>query len=188
MTNFLPKEGELLIADTSLLQDEHFTRSVILINHVDEDDVVGFILNRPSPMQLSDIVPGINQKFILHLGGPVDQENLYFIHTMPHLIPGSVQVAQGIYWGGQFEVVEELINSGILNTSNIKFFLGYTGWAKPQLDEELIKKSWIPNRLIDNNDIFLFRKTEGELWQQKMKLIGGEYLIWSNAPENPSLN
>ena len=29
---------------------------------------------------------------------------------------------------------------------------------------------------------------EENVWKDKMKELGGQYLLWSNAPENPSLN
>ncbi len=61
---------------------------------------------------------------------PVEQDNLYFIHNIPDLIPNSIEISNGIYWGGDFESTKELINSGIIGKNNIRFFLGYTGWEE----------------------------------------------------------
>jgi putative transcriptional regulator len=40
---------------------------------------------------------------LLKYGGPVEQDNLYFIHNIPELIPNSIEISNGIYWGGDFE-------------------------------------------------------------------------------------
>ena len=42
-------------------------------------------------------------RFKVYNGGPVEQDNLYFIHKVPHLIDNSIEISDGIYWGGDFE-------------------------------------------------------------------------------------
>jgi putative transcriptional regulator len=46
------------------------------------------------------------------------------IHNIPDLIPNSIEISNGIYWGFDWK---ELINNGKINKHNIRF-LGYTGW------------------------------------------------------------
>ncbi|SHE37813.1 putative transcriptional regulator [Psychroflexus salarius] len=187
MKDDFPKQGEILISDPSLLGDDIFTRSVILINYIDEVDVVGFILNKAADMKLKEILPSIKNDYDIYIGGPVEQDSLYFIHTVPELIPNSVEVNHGIYWGGQFEAIEDLLNNNTITPQQIKFFVGYTGWKKNQLKQELSVKSWIINRPLNLGEIFSTDKLR-EFWKEKMRLIGGEYLIWSNAPDNPNYN
>ena len=33
-----------------------------------------------------------------------EQDNLYFIHKAPDLIPESIEISLGIYWGGDFDI------------------------------------------------------------------------------------
>jgi len=116
----------------------------------------------------------------------VEQDNLYFIHKVPHLIANSVEISDGIYWGGDFETAVELINNTTISENDIRFFLGYSGWSSLQLDEELYSKSWI---VIDNeHQSEIIRKAPIAFWKENMIQLGGDYLLWSNAPENPSLN
>lgn len=187
MPNASYNKGELLIAEPSLLGDQIFTRSVILLNHCDASDVVGFILNRPSNIKLSEVIPGIKTDFELFVGGPVEEENLYFIHKVPHLIPNSIKIDENIYWGGKFECIENLINNNLISPKEVKFFLGYTGWTKPQLDQELVEQSWIPNKFLSENELFS-ESNARDYWKNKMRLIGGDYALWSNAPDNPNHN
>ena len=137
------KAGALLIAEPSIMGDMSFQRSVVMIANHDENGSIGFILNKPLSYTLSDIIPSINSEFRIFNGGPVEQDNLYFIHKVPELIQGSVEISDGIYWGGDFEKTIELINNGVIAQGDIRFFLGYSGWASLQLKEELSSKSWV---------------------------------------------
>lgn len=180
-------KGQLLIAEPSILNDQCFSRSVILITHVDQSDVVGFILNKKSNHNLKELIPDLNTDFPIHKGGPVEEDSLYFIHTIPELIPDSLEIKDGIFWGGNFENVVQLVNDGIVNHENTKFFLGYTGWLNPQLQDEIINKTWIIDDFKQKSNLFKV-SLEGEYWQNKLKSLGGDYLIWSNAPGNPNNN
>ena len=180
------KKGSLLIAEPSIIGDLSFNRSVILLADHNEDGSVGFIMNKPLKFSLKDLVPEINSKFKVYNGGPVEQDNLYFIHNVPNLIPGSIEISNGIYWGGNFEVTKELLNSGLLKKKNIRFFLGYSGWGINQLETEMQANSWILYKNIYGKNILSIAGTS--FWKEKIVELGGEYLIWSNAPENPILN
>lgn len=180
------KKGHLLIAEPSILGDLSFNRSVILLADHNNEGSVGFILNKPLDYTLKDLVPEIESSFTIYNGGPVEQDNLYFIHSIPDLIPDSVEISNGIYWGGDFEKTRDLINSGEINKDNIRFFLGYTGWDANQLEVEMNSNSWI---LIENSyKQKILQKSSSNFWKEKIMELGGEYLIWSNAPENPMLN
>jgi putative transcriptional regulator len=180
------KKGHLLIAEPSILGDLSFNRSVILLADHNNEGSVGFILNKPLDYTLMDLVPEIESSFTIYNGGPVEQDNLYFIHSIPDLIPDSVEISNGIYWGGDFEKTRDLINSGEINKDSIRFFLGYTGWDANQLETEMNSNSWI---LIENSyKQKILQKSSSNFWKEKIMELGGEYLIWSNAPENPMLN
>ena len=186
MVGLKPKKGKLLIAEPSLTGDVSFNRSVVLLAEHNQEGSVGFILNKPLNYSMNELVDEIDVPFPVYNGGPVEQDNLYFIHKVPELIPDSVEISDGIYWGGDFEVTVMLVNSGKISQNEIRFFLGYSGWASLQLDEELNSKSWIVVANKYESDII--QQPTNSFWRQKMMELGGQYLLWSNAPENPSLN
>jgi putative transcriptional regulator len=186
MINTNPKKGNLLIAEPSILGDVSFNRSVILIADHNKEGSIGFILNKPLNYTISDLLPEIEIPLRVYNGGPVEQDNLYFIHKIPDLIPDSIEISNGIFWGGDFKSVIELINAGKLNEKDIRFFLGYSGWDADQLMNELISNSWIVSENIYKNSII--EKIDTTFWKEKMLELGGDYSIWSNAPENPSFN
>ncbi len=186
MPNVPPEKGKLLIAEPSLTGDISFNRSVLILAEHNSRGSVAFILNKPLEFSVHQLIEEINIPMKVFNGGPVEQDNLYFIHSIPYLINNSIEIADGIFWGGDFENVVSLINEGKITEDDIRFFLGYSGWSSKQFESELASKSWI---LVENeykNDIIKASKTT--LWKEKMQELGGDYLVWSNAPENPELN
>ncbi len=186
MTTEKLEKGQLLIAEPSIIGDLSFNRSVILLADHNHEGSVGFILNKPLDYTINDLIPEIEASFKIYNGGPVEQDNLYFIHTIPELITGSIEISNGIFWGGDFELTRSLINEGKINKENIRFFLGYTGWSANQLEGELKENSWIMSKNIYKSTIL--SKSSSQFWKEKIIELGGDYLIWSNAPENPILN
>lgn len=180
------QKGQLLIAEPSIIGDLSFNRSVILLADHNQDGSVGFIINKPLKYTINDLVPDVEANFKIYNGGPVEQDNLYFIHNIPDLIPNSVEISSGIFWGGDFELTKNLINNGEIKKDNIRFFLGYTGWEAHQLENEMRSNSWILTENLYKNKII--GKATTDFWKEKIIELGGDYLIWSNAPENPLLN
>jgi len=82
--------------------------------------------------------------------------------------------------------VAQLIKDRTINENDIKFFLGYSGWEPRQLASELQASSWVVSENIYKKNII--EKDYESFWKEKMLEFGGEYSIWSNAPENPSYN
>ncbi|MEE4000560.1 YqgE/AlgH family protein [Tenacibaculum sp. FZY0031] len=185
MVAFKPEKGRLLIAEPAILNDSSFKRAIVLLTEHNEKSSVGFILNRPLDHVLSDLVPEIDCDFTVYQGGPVEQDNLYFIHKVPHLLPNSIEVANGIYWGGNFDLLKELLNNKELKASDIRFFLGYSGWGTNQLEEELLMNSWF----ITENDYENILTTSNQgFWKEKLLQRGGKYKIWANAPSDIQMN
>lgn len=187
MSYFLnaPQKGSLLVAEP-FLGDTNFDRSVILLTEHNEDGSVGFVINKPLQLALDDIVIGFpSLECIIYHGGPVQQDNLYFLHNKGNLIPGSDAIGNELYWGGELEPLKEMIKLGLITSSDIRFFLGYSGWGAGQLDAELQQKSWL---VLDSNVIDPFNDEADEMWKKILMEVGGNYPLWANSPIDPNLN
>lgn len=185
MSYLEPLKGRLLIAEPSILNDSSFNRTIILITEYTEFNSVGFILNRPLDYVLKDLIPDIESDFTVYQGGPVEQDNLYFVHKVPDLIPDSIAISDGIFWGGNFDSLKQLLNSRELSSTDIRFFLGYSGWGKNQLKDEININSWF---ISDSNIKNIFSENEDTFWRNKILEKGGDYKLWANAPNDASLN
>lgn len=186
MITIQPQKGNLLIAEPSIIGDISFNRSIVLLADHSDKGSIGFILNKPLEYTIKDLVPEVEATFKVYNGGPVEQDNLYFIHKIPELIPNSIEISLGIFWGGDFSKVSEQISNHTIKENDIRFFLGYSGWDTDQLEEELKANSWVITENIYKKNII--EKDYQSFWKEKMLEFGGEYSIWSNAPENPSFN
>ncbi len=185
MIKTIPHSGDLLIAEPNILNDTEFSRAVLLLTEHNPSGSVGFILNKPSKYIFKDLLPEVDVDFPVYLGGPVAKNNLYFVHHVPELITDSIEIEKGIYWGGNFEAVKSLLNNNLLKEKDIRFFLGYSGWSKGQLIDELKENSWIIKKNAYKN---LFLSNPLTMWKDEILKLGNKYKIWANAPRDPRLN
>jgi len=186
MLSLSPNKGRLLIAEPSILNDFSFNRSIILITKNDiQEGTIGFILNKPTEYILNDLLPDIKCDFKIYNGGPVSFSSLYFIHKIPNLIPNSIEVANGLYWAGDFKEIKILLQNNKINKDDIRFFLGYSGWEQNQLNDELKTDSWV---VIENSYNNILSLNDSDAWKKQLIKFGGKYKLWANAPKNPSLN
>jgi len=178
--------GNILISEPSSDYDQPFNKSIVLLTEHNENGTVGFIMNKPLEFSINDLIPTIIASFSVFYGGPVSQDEIYFIHTKPEIITDGIEIANGIYWGGNFENAITEINNGTIKKNNIRFFLGYSGWEINQLENEISSKNWIvvKNQYQSN----ILSKEASGFWKEKIQELGGDYLLWANAPENPFWN
>jgi len=81
--------------------------------------------------------------------------------------------------------LKELLSENKVESTDIRFFLGYSGWGTNQLEEELYNNSWF----VSENDFENIFSVDNEtLWKNKLMQKGGEYKIWANAPSDIHLN
>ncbi|MBB2144738.1 YqgE/AlgH family protein [Pedobacter sp. LMG 31464] len=181
-----PSAGKLLISEP-FLSDPNFKRSVILLAEHEEEGTLGFILNQPSSLLLKDLVPDLWQAdYPIFIGGPVEVDTIHFIHRCYDKLNSGEEIANGIYWGGNFETLKILVNNNSISENEVKFFLGYSGWGKEQLTEEINTNTWIVSGKY-HQDI-VFSHNEEELWREVIVNLGPKYAHVSNFPSDPSLN
>jgi len=180
-----PAKGILLIANP-FLKDPNFMRTVIFLCEHKEEGSFGFVLNKLFDKKLDDLLPEFEgQKIPLYFGGPVQKDTLHFLHQLPEVISGGEEVVEGVYWGGNFESVTALIKAGEMDLRKIKFFIGYSGWAEKQIEDEMNEKSWLT---VVATRRLLFHSRPDNIWKDSLKQLGGEYEMMINFPIDPQLN
>lgn len=178
-------KGILLLAEPFMM-DQNFKRTVILLCEHNKEGSFGFVLTKDAPLLLPDAMDGVEGfRAPLFIGGPVETDTLHFLHQLGNAIPGTEEVAPGLYWGGDFQVLKELIVKGEISIDEVRFFLGYSGWYPGQLKEEMNESSWITHQA---NSDYVFNTSGKNLWKQVLQEKGGDYSLMVNFPENPILN
>ena len=179
-----PEKGKILISAPYL--SDIFKRTVIYMTEHDEKGSVGFILNKPTKYNINEIIDDFPEfKAKVHLGGPVQPELVNFIHSSGDILPDGYEIAEGVFWNGNFELLKNLIIENKIFPVDIKFFLGYSGWSSGQLGDELLRNSWFVN---DAKEDYLFSLEEDKLWRTTLKDMGHEYALIASFPDDPSMN
>lgn len=180
-----PAAGILLIAEP-FLKDPNFLRTVILLCEHQPEGSFGLVLNKQIEQTLGELIDDLEgYNLPVYYGGPVQMNTIHFLHQYPNLIPESIEIGDGIYWGGNFESMAALIKSKSLELDKIKFFIGYSGWGDGQLTTELDEKSWLT---VSANRKLVFNTQYDEIWKGSLQELGGEYEMMINFPIDPRLN
>ncbi|NOU48655.1 MAG: YqgE/AlgH family protein [Bacteroidales bacterium] len=180
-----PGKGRLLISEP-FMDDFYFGRSVILLISHDSDGSFGLIMNKPVPEKFNDIIADF-PPFDAHvfIGGPVQPDNMFILHTLGDRVEGSVEIIEGLYWGGDLEAIREQILLGTVNPNEVRFFMGYSGWESEQLNNELERNAWVVTKTTTGK---LLRTKHNRMWSQFVSQLGSEYELWNRFPVNPEMN
>ncbi|MBS1619734.1 MAG: YqgE/AlgH family protein [Bacteroidetes bacterium] len=179
--------GSLLLSEP-FMPDENFRRTVILVcRHHSVEGTSGVILNKPVQLSLDDLLDNFPKDFggRLYLGGPVGTDMIQMVHTMGHKITDSTKLAEGLWWGGNFDQLKKLIRQGEITSNHVRFYIGYSGWEAQQLRDEIRDNSWI---IAQARHEYVFDSDPDQLWRKIMNGMGGIYQTMAGYPENPNLN
>ena len=181
-----PKAGNLLLSEPTM-NDFHFGRSaVLLIDHNASEGSFGIIMNKVLNVRLNEVVNDfLDFAAQVYLGGPVADNQIFFMHTLGSLIPDSFEFMEGLYWGGDTDTLNSLISTGIAGPDNVRFFIGYAGWSAGQLEEELERNAWV---VCKTDAKTLLDTPSDQLWSHYVDRLGKEYAIWKRFPKNPEDN
>lgn len=183
--NLKPKAGRLLISEP-FMGDYYFGRSVVLLIEHNEEGSFGVVLNKLIEAPLNDVLKGLPPfESKIYLGGPVDTTSTFYIHSLGNKVEGSLEIGNGLYWGGDIELIKEMILLNQLNSSNIRFFIGYSGWEANQLESELKSNSWIISTEADKS---ILNIPIQEMWKSSLQNMGPMYNYWSKLPIDPNMN
>ena len=174
-----------LLLSMPQLEDENFSRSVILMLEHDKNGSFGLVLNRPSEMQLSDVLSQLELHWaadtqdVVWSGGPVSPETGWMLHspsgnckplakTQEGRINSdeSMLVAPGVALSVSIDKLREL---GENPPSNYRLLLGYAGWGPGQLAKELVEGSWLH---ADIDSDLIFSAPSEEMWSLAMRSLG----------------
>lgn len=174
--------GRLLVAHPALI-DPNFRKGVVLIaSHSEEEGALGVVVNKALDQTLGGFDPAFALeplgKTPLYRGGPVAPDQLMFAAWHWAQEEGLFRLVFGI---GLDQAREMLGKEGY----DVRAFLGYAGWGKGQLEEEMEHHSWI----VSSVDGKMIAGVEGQqLWRGLVGEISPEMRLFADSPEDPSVN
>jgi putative transcriptional regulator len=139
--------GQLLVASPSM-GDPRFARTVIVMVRHDKDGAFGIIVNRPiGERPLASLLEMLGEKDTtvagtvhIFVGGPVQPEMGFVIHSSDYHRPGTIDVNARVAMTASREILHDIGNNTGPKQSLIAF--GYAGWGPGQLEGELARRDW----------------------------------------------
>jgi putative transcriptional regulator len=181
----IPLEKGRLLVSVPFNSDGYFDRTVILLVEHNSEGAMGFILNRPMHVYLKDVLPDLSGcRHVLHNGGPVGLDRLFYLHRYEQLAENAQQLAEGLYFGGSASEIRSLLSVGLMEEERIRFFAGYSGWSAGQLERELDEQVWV---VADMRKEY-FDAPSNRLWRNVVHTLGDAYCSWLDIPDRAFYN
>lgn len=177
--------GDVLLSEP-FMNDYYFRRSVILIIDHNEEGSLGVIINKRLTIPFNELVQGFPEfKADVYLGGPVESDRIFFIHTIGEMIPDSYKISSGLYWSGNVNALKAMIKTDLIKPHEIRFFVGYAGWEEGQLRRELKANTWLVGKFSTKQ---ILHTMPGKMWSTFVNEMGSRYRLWDRFPVDPSNN
>lgn len=177
--------GDVLISEP-FLNDFYFRRSAILIVDHNDEGSFGVIINKRLNVPFNDIVRGFPEfKADVYLGGPVETDRLFFIHTIGEIIPDSHKIMSGLYWSSNINALKAMIKNDLIKPHELRFYVGYAGWDSGQIRKELEANTWVVGKFSSKE---ILHTMPGKMWSTFVNKLGKKYILWNKFPVNPSDN
>ncbi|GAB3126176.1 YqgE/AlgH family protein [Streptomyces calidiresistens] len=177
--------GRLLVAAPALA-DPNFTRSVVLVLDHDDDGALGVVLNRPTPVDVSEVLEPwaalAGEPGVVFQGGPVALDAALALAVVPGEGPLGWRRVHGSIGLVDLDAPPEVLAGEV---GSLRVFAGYAGWGAGQLESELDEGAWY---VVDSEpgDVSVPRP-EG-LWRAVLRRQRSGLALLATYPDDPSLN
>ncbi|NIL99618.1 MAG: hypothetical protein GTN89_01245 [Acidobacteria bacterium] len=163
--------GVFLVASRDLL-DPRFRKTVILLTRHSELGAVGLIINRRTEMPLAKLLqdePSLaDVSDRVFIGGPVDAHSVQFLIRADSRPDGSLPVLDEVYISSSAELLERLTRDGTDGGKTLRVFVGYSGWAPGQLENEISRGGW---HVMPADATSIFERDPKDVWSALMRRI-----------------
>lgn len=167
--------GQMLIAMPGI-GDPRFERSLILVCAHDSGHAMGIAVNRPvEGLTVPDLLERLEiptdddmAEELVRIGGPVEVERGFVLHTDDYHAEHSLDVEGGLALTTTREVLEAMGRRQEQPRRAI-LALGYSGWGAGQLEREIRENVWLT---VDADEALVFDDAYDTKWQRALGKLG----------------
>lgn len=186
------RAGQLIVAAPTL-DEPNFRRTVVLlVEHELEMGTLGVVLNRPSEVAVSNVLPAwahlVNDPYVVFHGGPVALDSALCLATLQgDEEPLGWRSLEGSPAGQRLGLVDLDAPPEVLGAEvgALRVFAGYAGWAQDQLQDEIREGAWY---VVAPQPDDPFTARPEQLWRDVLRRQGGDLAFVSTFPDDPSSN
>jgi putative transcriptional regulator len=185
--------GSLLLA-APVLEDPHFARTVVLVVDHDDEGAVGLVLNRPTSLEVSSILPVwadlADEPRVVFEGGPVGTDSALALARLQRISAEPDAAGSGVgvrHLTSNLGLVDLDTDPDALAPAlrGLRVFAGYAGWAPDQLEDEIDEGAWFVLPSVDDD---VFSVDASALWSRVLRRQAGDLRLLSTYPPDPMLN
>jgi len=166
--------GQLLVAMPGM-PDARFAKTVIYVCSHSEEGAMGLVVNRLVPTltfpdllnQLDIETYGQEDQIRVHLGGPVDEERGFVLHSPDYMKDSTVVVGSRYALTATVDILRDMASGTGPNQSMLA--LGYAGWGPGQLDQEILENGWLN---VPANDAIVYDDKLDTKWDRALGQLG----------------
>jgi len=159
-----PAKGRLLVA-TELVGGDFFAQTVILLLHYDDTGAMGLVVNRPTEIEPGELLEDVDAIAGYHRtvywGGPVQMDSLRALLHTDTPSEGADTIVDSVH-GVLFD---DALENASADPASVRFYIGHSGWAAGQLDDELARGSW---HVLPASAEIVFGDDPEQLWKRLM--------------------
>ena len=176
-------QNYFLVAMPSL-NDSVFERSIIYICEHNEKGAMGIMLNVPLDLDVCQLLTQMkmeNASFSLSgksvfSGGPVSTDRGFVLHTPMDGFHASLSLTDELMMTTSLDILSTLGTSA--EPKQYMIALGYAGWEKGQLEEEIRENTWLT---VSASPDIIFDIPYEDRWLAASKSLGID--IWQLSPQ-----
>ncbi len=165
-------KGKLLVAARELA-DPHFAQSVVLLLGYGRLGALGVIINHPTTVRLSEILPDSFRTTplagVVYRGGPVAPTVMLLLFRAERQLAETEHVFADVYLSDSQTLTEDKIAQG----STFRIYAGHAGWAPGQLDNEVARGDWY---IVPADTDTVFRKPAEHIWSELIQRSTGRWV------------
>ena len=117
----------------------------------------------------------INDESPLLLGGPVQKERGFVLHSSEKQWTSTLSVSDDIALTGSKDILDDIANHQ--GPKNVLIALGYAGWDAGQLEEEIVQNSWLT---VPAEKHIIFDTPLDKRWTSAAKQLGIDLALMSS--------
>lgn len=170
-------KGQFLIGSPNIYENDIFTQSIILIIEQNAQETKGLIINQVlKNSSINDVLKMMSEyhakddynfNLNLFLGGPIDYNKIYILHSNDYHSTHTQKINEKIYMTSNIKIIEDIKNN--LGPQNFLCVMGHTNWYKDQLQEEINTNQWIVQ---DSSENILFFERNKLKWYMSLQKLG----------------
>lgn len=167
--------GQLLIAMPGI-SDPRFERSLILVCAHDDRHAMGLAVNRPvEGLTVPDLLARLDiaseikaPPDLVLMGGPVERERGFVLHTDDYHAEHSLEVGAGLALTPTRDALEAMAQAAG-HPRRALLALGYAGWGAGQLEAEIKENVWLT---CEPDEQLVFGGRHDHKWAQALAKLG----------------